>query len=88
MSEVFSESVVASGEHRLDTSGLFCPEPVMLLHKKVREMIEGEQVEVIATDPSSWRDIPKFCTFLEHELLKKEENEQGFYYLIRKGKSA
>ena len=75
----------ASAEHVLDTCGLYCPEPVMLLHNKVRDMQPGERVEVIATDPSTQRDIPKFCSFLNHELLSQEQCGEQFVYLIRKG---
>lgn len=72
-------------EHTLDATGLMCPEPVMLLHRKVREMASGDELAVLATDPSTQRDIPKFCTFLGHELLLAEERETGqFYYRIRK----
>ncbi len=68
----------------LDTQGLYCPEPVMLLHKKIRQAETGQYIRVIASDPSTQRDIPKFCHFLEHELLEQRE-EQGIYsYLIRK----
>lgn len=70
--------------HRLDACGLFCPEPVMLLHNKIREMAVGEVVEVIATDPSTTRDIPKFCTFLGHDLVGQEERDKKYYYQIRK----
>lgn len=69
----------------MDTSGLNCPEPVMLLHKKIREMDTGMVVEVKATDPSTQRDIPKFCTFLGHELIASDTRADGYYYLIRKG---
>jgi tRNA 2-thiouridine synthesizing protein A len=70
----------------LDTSGLLCPEPVMLLHKAVRELALGDVVEVIATDPSTLRDIPKFCHFLGHELLLQEENKTQYLYYIKKTK--
>ncbi len=69
---------------QLDASGLFCPEPVMMLHNKIRDMQAGDVLEVIATDPSTTRDIPKFCLFLGHELLEKSQDEQQFRYLIRK----
>jgi tRNA 2-thiouridine synthesizing protein A len=71
-------------DHQLDARGLFCPEPVMLLHNKVRDMAAGELLEVLATDPSTTRDIPKFCTFLGHELVLQEEDEKEYRYLIRK----
>lgn len=68
----------------LDTCGLFCPEPVMLLHSKIRDVHSGDVIEVIATDPSTRRDIPKFCTFLNHTLLQHEERDNKYYYYIRK----
>ena len=68
----------------LDATGLFCPEPVMLLHNKIREMASGDVLKVIATDPSTQRDIPKFCHFLGHELLDQQELDQTYVYSIRK----
>jgi tRNA 2-thiouridine synthesizing protein A len=73
-----------NADYVLDTCGLFCPEPVMLLHNKIRDMRSGEVVQVLATDPSTRRDIAKFCTFLGHELLEQQEVETRFTYLIRK----
>ena len=55
--------------HRVDATGLLCPEPVMMLHNFVRTMAAGEIVKVIATDESTLRDIPRFCEFLRHALL-------------------
>lgn len=73
-------------DHLLDASGLLCPEPVMMLHNKVREMQAGELLRVVATDPSTRRDIPKFCAFLGHELVQQQTiDPQHFEYLIRKG---
>jgi len=72
-------------DQTMDASGLYCPEPVMLLHNKVREMSAGQVLEVTATDPSTQRDIPKFCTFLGHELLSQSSADDRFQYLIRKG---
>jgi len=68
----------------LDATGLFCPEPVMLLHKAVREMEPGAVLQVLATDPSTQRDIPKFCAFLEHSLLASDEQDEQYRYWIRK----
>ncbi len=68
----------------LDASGLFCPEPVMMLHTKVRDLAGGAVLKVTATDPSTQRDIPKFCVFLEHQLLDSSEQNGTYTYLIRK----
>lgn len=68
----------------LDASGLLCPEPVMMLHKVMREAAIGNVVEVIATDPSTLRDIPKFCLFLGHDLIRQKETETQYFFYIRK----
>ena len=83
-----SASQPPEATHHLDASGLVCPEPVMLLHNRVRDMASGEVLEVLATDPSTQRDIPKFCQFLGHTLLHEHEEpaETGslFRYWIRR----
>ena len=72
-------------DRELDTRGLFCPEPVMLLHNRVRDMAAGEVVTVLASDPSTRRDIPRVCEFLGHALLSEEHADGEFRYRIRKG---
>lgn len=68
----------------LDATGLNCPEPVMMLHNKVRDLQAGGLLKVIATDPSTRRDIPKFCMFLGHELVDQAEEAGTYLYWIRK----
>ena len=72
-------------DHTLDATGLFCPEPVMLLHNRIRDMAAGETLLVLASDPSTTRDIPKFCSFLGHPLLEQDEQDGRDRYLLRKG---
>jgi tRNA 2-thiouridine synthesizing protein A len=71
-------------DHHVDARGLYCPEPVMLLHKAVREVGEGQLIELVATDPSTQRDVPKFCHFLSHELIEQTQDGEVFRYLVRK----
>lgn len=68
----------------LDAQGLYCPEPVMMLHVEVRKLQPAQILKVIATDPSTERDIPKFCQFLGHELLLMERKEEQLFYWIKK----
>ena len=72
----------------VDARGLFCPEPVMLLHNKIRDLGGGDTLRIVATDPSTARDIPKFCLYLGHELLDQQRREGEYIYLIRKKSSA
>lgn len=79
-----SSSTLPEASAQLDACGLYCPEPVMLLHNCIRDMASGEVVEVIATDPSTTRDVPKFCLFLGHELLARTQTDDRYHYWIRK----
>lgn len=63
--------------YTLDARSLYCPEPVMMLHNMIRDISPGEKIRVLATDPSTKRDIPKFCQFLGHELLHNSEETDG-----------
>jgi len=71
----------------LDARGLFCPEPVMMLHNRINDVAVGDVLRVIATDPSTTRDIPRFCQFLGHELLSQEQRNGEYLYLIRRSDS-
>ena len=80
MSDLFT-----SPDHTLDAQGLRCPEPVMMVRKPVRGMPAGETLLIVADDPATTRDIPGFCTFMEHELVAKETDSLPYRYLVRKG---
>jgi tRNA 2-thiouridine synthesizing protein A len=71
----------------LDTQGLLCPEPLMLLRNCVREMQIGEVVHILATDPSTQRDFENFCRFMGHEMLCAETNTDVLQFWIRKSAS-
>lgn len=74
--------------HYLEAQGLRCPEPVMMVRKTVRKMADGETLLVIADDPSTTRDIPSFCRFMDHTLVAAETTSLPYRYLIKKGVEA
>lgn len=71
-------------DQELDATGLWCPEPIMLLHGKMREMTVGQTLKLMATDPATRRDLTKFCTFRGHDLLYDEENKGVYCFVVRK----
>ena len=79
------DNVHQSVERVLEAQGLYCPEPVMMLHAAVAEMNSGELLKVIATDPSTKRDIPKFCQFLGHTLEEQERVERRVHLCHSRG---
>lgn len=74
-----------SAQHQLDAIGLRCPEPVMMIRKKIRELTSGETLLITADDPSTSRDIPSFCRFMDHDLLSVQTDVMPYQYLIKKG---
>ena len=68
----------------LDAIGLRCPEPLMLVRNKVREMAVGEIIYVRATDPSTDRDFQNFCRFLGHEMVASELGGDVLEFWIKK----
>ncbi|WP_445402142.1 sulfurtransferase TusA [Zobellella sp. An-6] len=75
----------SDAQHSLDATGLRCPEPVMMVRKQVRNMTSGETLLVTADDPSTTRDIPSFCRFMDHVLLSSQVEQLPYQFLIQKG---
>ncbi len=85
MIDNFDPSSLGDNEYQLlDASGLICPEPVMLLHNRIRSMKSGDIIKVSATDPSTERDILRFCDFLSHPLLHWQQEAGIYEYWIQK----
>jgi tRNA 2-thiouridine synthesizing protein A len=57
----------------------------MVVRNKMMDMTSGQVIKVLATDPSTSWDFPKFCNFLGHELLEKNQNDDQYTYWIKKG---
>ena len=72
-------------DHALDAVGLRCPEPVMMVRMNIRKMASGETLLITCDDPSTARDIPSFCRFMEHQLIAKQTDTLPFLYVIKKG---
>jgi len=80
-----TDDIFTTADHQLDTIGLRCPEPVMMVRLNIRKISSGETLLVTADDPSTARDIPSFCRFMEHQLVKKQTDNKPYQYLILKG---
>lgn len=74
---------------QIDARGLRCPEPLMLVRNKVRELSGGDLLHVLATDPTTERDLEHFCRFMKHDYVKCqrggwEGDDQVLQFWIRK----
>ncbi len=69
----------------LDARGLACPLPLLKTRQALRRLAPGALLEVAATDAGSARDIPNYLGQSPHELVRRDENEREFRFLIRRG---
>jgi tRNA 2-thiouridine synthesizing protein A len=53
----------------LDTLGLICPLPVIRTQDRVRGLVPGTVLEVLATDPGAVHDIGAWCRVHGHQFL-------------------
>jgi tRNA 2-thiouridine synthesizing protein A len=68
----------------LDARGLSCPLPILKAKKALAEMITGEVLRVIATDPGSVRDFKAFSKQTGNELLSHLELTNEFEYFLKR----
>ncbi|HEC17534.1 MAG TPA: SirA family protein [Sedimenticola sp.] len=71
-------------DEELDLCGLSCPLPTLRAGKALARMEPGRVLRVIATDPSTAKDIPAFVRNSGNELLEFREDGGKYYYLLRK----
>jgi len=68
----------------LDTSGLNCPLPIIKAKKEINTMESGQVLHIISTDPGAVKDFESFANQTGNELLKSEEKDSKFYFLMKK----
>ena len=69
--------------HRLDVRGMLCPIPVIRTQNAVRELANGDILEVIATDPGAANDIPAWCRVHGHEVITLTEQDHELMVTLR-----
>jgi tRNA 2-thiouridine synthesizing protein A len=60
---------------KLDTLGYFCPMPIILTSKKIKELALGQVLEVVSDDEGIKKDMPAWCENIGHQLVGMEEEQ-------------
>jgi len=63
--------------HTLDALGLKCPQPILKLAVKARELQPGDMLEVLADCPSFPKDIEAWCQKTGKTLLVCADEGDG-----------
>ena len=69
---------------RIDCRGLYCPVPILRTAEAIREMAEGEVLELLGDDPGIREDLPAWCRGTGHELLELTTEENLIAGSVRK----
>jgi len=69
----------------VDTSGRFCPVPILEVAKAIKSLSPGQVVEVVATDPGVEADMPAWCKATKNELVALLREGKTFRAFVRRG---
>ncbi|QSP93646.1 sulfurtransferase TusA family protein [Marinobacter salinisoli] len=72
-------------DRTLDASGLQCPMPLLKTKLELNSMEAGQELEVVATDSGSARDIPAFIKLSRHSLVSTAEAGGEYRFVIKCG---
>ena len=71
-------------DKELDARGLNCPLPILRTKKSLNDMVSGQILRVVATDPGSVKDFQAFSKQTGHALLTSDVSEREFVFFMRK----
>lgn len=60
---------------KLDTLGYFCPMPIIMTSKKIKELNLGQVLEVVSDDEGIKKDMPAWCDTTGHQMMGLEEEQ-------------
>ena len=71
-------------DFQLDAKGLVCPMPIVKTKKAMAELVDGQILEVFATDKGSKADIAAWAETVGHQYIGTTEEDVVLKHYIRK----
>jgi tRNA 2-thiouridine synthesizing protein A len=68
----------------LDLKGLSCPLPIVKTAQAVKDLVSGDLIEALATDPGAVPDFNAWCKSTGNELVDQSETEGIYRFVIGK----
>ncbi|WP_424768489.1 sulfurtransferase TusA family protein [Paenibacillus sp. sgz302251] len=68
----------------VDTKGMACPMPIVKAKKALDGLQPGQIMEVLSTDKGSVNDFQAWVKQTKHELIKHEEDNGVYKFLVKK----
>jgi tRNA 2-thiouridine synthesizing protein A len=70
-------------ERRIDVRGKLCPYPVVLTMREIRDMQNGDTLEVLTDNPPSVENVPAAAKREGHEVLNVIKTDSGWKISIK-----
>lgn len=75
---------VPTAQVTVDTTGKFCPVPIIEVAKAIKAVQPGQVVQIVATDPGVESDMAAWCKATRNELLALLREGRTFRAFVRK----
>jgi len=73
--------------HHLDARRLLCPLPVIRTQNTVKNLLPGDILDVLASDPGVMHDIPAWARVHGHRLVSAEKIDGEFLIRLEIGET-
>ena len=71
--------------YQLDARRLLCPMPVIRTQNKVKDLQQGDTLEIVCTDPGALNDIPAWARINGHRVVSSEESDNEIIITVQVG---
>lgn len=68
----------------LDAKGLNCPLPILKAKKALKDLGNGQTLEILATDPGSVKDFEAFTRTTGNKLVESGEDSGVYRFIIER----
>jgi len=73
-----------AADKEIDTRGLSCPLPILRAKKALADMLQGQVLKVVSTDPGSNRDFQAFCKQTGNQLLEQQNVGKDYIHFLKR----
>jgi len=72
----------------LDCRRLLCPMPVIRVQNRVEDLVSGDELEAVCTDPGALNDIPAWSRINGHQVLETRCSGDEYIVVVRVGEDS